>query len=144
MPRSKTLANLRARWPHTKWRVTAGPIIPRLRWTDGPSGDEVNAFLCSDINSAVQFGRTLSDSGMRAIAESVLHSLGVEATYTPMAEYPAACLADPSIPRWTVYGGDCLCNAALCALCHWDSAWGLDHAVTAAAFRYSFVKEGDT
>ena len=143
MAKSRTLANLRARWPHTKWRMTAGPILPRLRWTDGPSGMEVNAFLCSDINTPCQFGRTLSESGLRAVAESVLHDLRVEATYTPMAEYPAASTADPTVPRWTVYGDECLCNAALCALCHWDSGWGLDRAVTATAFRFSLVKDGD-
>lgn len=141
MPRSKTLANLRARWPNTKWRMTAGPILPRLRWTDGPSGDQVNAFLCSDINTPCQFGRTLSESGMRAIAEFVLHSLGVQATYTPMAEYPAACTAEPDVPRWTVYDDACLCNAALCALTGWPNGWGLDHAVTTAMFRYSFEED---
>ena len=141
MANTKTLKALRAKWPHTKWRMTTGPVLPRLRWTDGPSGWDVNAFLCSDINTPCQFGRTLSEPGMRAVAVSVLHDLSVEATYTPMAEYHAACTADPTVPRWTVYGGDCLCNAALCALCHWDTGWGLDRAVTAAAFRYSFEED---
>ena len=138
MSNAATLKALRANWPYTAWRVTRGAIIPRLRWTDGPSIAAVNDFLCGEINPAYRFGRVLSDGALRVLGIAALARLGLEAAYLPPDEYMR--VRDEDAPCWTVSEGYPLCNSALVRLSRWPDAWELDRLVHAAAFRYSFVK----
>jgi hypothetical protein len=139
MPKSHTLAALRAKWPHTTWRIVRGDILPRLRWVDGPSPDAVNTLLCSDINTPVRFGRTLSDGALRILGEQVLHKAGIDVPFMPADEYADAQRKDA--PCWTAADNYLLCNGALARLAHYKNVWGLDFEATQLSFRHSFEED---
>lgn len=139
MPRSTTLAALRTKWPRTKWRITRGAILPRLRWLDGPSPASVLALQCSDIMEPLDYGRTLSDGAIRILGEKALADLGISVPFLPFKEYQAAYTED--VPHWTAADNYALCNAALARLAGFRNVWGLDQAVTKLSFRHSFEED---
>lgn len=140
MAKTKTLANLRARWPNTRWRITeTGGQLPRVRWEDGPSEQETYKMLLDQYPFVDHsLSRTLSDACLRTLAEDVLASQGITAEYLPPDEFAHT---NEAALAWTIASGEVLATRSLLLAGHYRSRYGLNAATRTAAYHRSFYKE---
>jgi len=140
MAKSRTLANLRSRWPNTRWRITeTGGQLPRVRWEDGPSEQETyHLLLNQDPFVDHSLSRTLSNDCLRTVAEDVLASRDIAAEYLPPAEFART---DDAVLAWTIASGEVLATRSLLLAGHYRSRYGLNGAARAEAYHRSFYKE---